>query len=392
MVFVYQNEQFKLLQYSPSALQLFDVDAKTMFSLESDRRQLIDELMAALDRSIQSLEPFRHQFCYVIDNISLHFNILISHLVDISGNHTFNVRIDQNEDNVILERQQHLRHELLIHNAHDCMLVIDQESKIQIFNKAAQTLFGYELHEVLGHGIEKLLPENARYNHSDHVKKFGKSSELSREMSSRSVVYGLRKNSEVFPAEISISKLNYDDRIEFLAVVRDISVRAKLLEKLNHQAHTDALTGLHNRLSIETKLASYISHASDNLMPLCLMLIDLDYFKQINDNYGHDMGDKVLCSFAVTAHDAIAVEHIFGRYGGEEFIVIVPNKGLETVREQAALVCNACEADRVNSVRYTVSIGVVEYQQGELLPKFIQRVDSALYNAKDSGRNRVCSR
>jgi len=103
------------------------------------------------------------------------------------------------------------------------------------------------------------------------------------------------------------------------------------------------------------------------------------------------MGDKVLCAFALTATKAMSVEHAFGRYGGEEFIIVVPEQDIGVVLEQAQRVRQGCERSWVHNINYTVSIGVAKYQLGESLQAFIQRADLALYQAKNDGRNRVCS-
>jgi len=281
------------------------------------------------------------------------------------------------------------RYRSVIETAHDCILVINKSSQIQLFNRAAQSLFGYHCDEVLGKSIELLIPSNMRCGHSAYVSHFGQSKQQSREMSSRSIVYGQHKNGSIFPAEISISKIDVDGEMEFTAVVRDISERSQLLEQLHHQANTDSLTGVFNRLYLNTQLAKYIDYAQKEQWPLTLLMIDLDNFKQINDIAGHAGGDDVLRAFVLEAGRAINVAHTLGRYGGEEFIVLLQKQDLDTALEQAERVRIACQNNRVKDIQYTVSIGVVELSLGEVLHQFVDRADKALYLAKRLGRNRV---
>jgi len=393
IVFILRDDEFIAQHYSPSIFDALQLKFKPNFSFSDLPSQITHHFYTALNATVQKNSTMFYDFCIETDDTHCRFDLHITPLTDMAGNISYNVAIKHSQAKQKVDQQQYLRHELLVHNAHDCILVIDNSSKIQVFNKAAQLLFGYELHEVIGHSIEMLIPKSSRYGHSTHVKRFEDSPQQSREMSSRNVVYGLRKNGEVFPAEIAIAKMKLTDNTEFSAVVRDITQRAKLLEKLSYQAHTDALTGLNNRFSIENKLSNYISHANEKLeeRPLCLMLIDLDNFKKVNDTHGHDMGDKVLCAFALTATKAMSVEHAFGRYGGEEFIIVVPEQDIGVVLEQAQRVRQGCERSWVHNINYTVSIGVAKYQLGESLQAFIQRADLALYQAKNDGRNRVCS-
>jgi diguanylate cyclase (GGDEF)-like protein len=121
-------------------------------------------------------------------------------------------------------------------------------------------------------------------------------------------------------------------------------------------------------------------------------MIDIDHFKQINDSYGHSVGDQVLFQLANILQDNVRSPDTVGRYGGEEFLVVLPNTGLKQAGEQAARLCKRIRETDINvgeMIRMSVSIGVAEYKHGqENWQKFLSRADMALYEAKNGGRDR----
>lgn len=172
-------------------------------------------------------------------------------------------------------------------------------------------------------------------------------------------------------------------------------VEHELREKnaLLHQLSiTDKLTGVYNRHHLDRILAQEFEHARRYQRPLSLVLFDLDRFKRINDEHGHQVGDYVLTQFARLAHDNVRRSDTFGRWGGEEFLLICP----ELNANQAADVANKIRqllAQRQWQLGFTqtVSAGVCERGDLQSVDQFISAVDRQLYRAKASGRNCVCS-
>ncbi len=167
-----------------------------------------------------------------------------------------------------------------------------------------------------------------------------------------------------------------------------------LHKKLEELAFTDDLTGLANRRSSLKQLVNeYHRHKRyDN--NLSLMVIDIDFFKRVNDNYGHDQGDKTLKVIADLINDSCRSNDTAGRMGGEEFMILLPETNLneahllaERLREQCAkLIINS----NGNQINVTISIGVSQANDDDAYPKdMLKRADIALYNAKDRGRNCV---
>jgi two-component system cell cycle response regulator len=163
-------------------------------------------------------------------------------------------------------------------------------------------------------------------------------------------------------------------------------------------AITDALTGLYNRRYMESHLATLAEQASARAKPLALMMIDIDYFKSINDGYGHDAGDDVLREFAVRIRKSIRGIDLACRYGGEEFVVVMPETdlgvaGMVAERIRRAIASNPFSVNSgKNRLDVTISIGLATLDaKGEQIGDVLKRADQALYRAKRDGRNRVVS-
>src|SRR5450631_4148623 len=161
-------------------------------------------------------------------------------------------------------------------------------------------------------------------------------------------------------------------------------------------AITDALTGLHNRRYMESHLGTLAEQASSRGKPLALMMIDIDFFKSINDNYGHDAGDDVLREFAVRIRKSIRGIDLACRYGGEEFVIVMPETDLHVAGMVAERLRRAIAGEpfAVNKatkrIEVTISIGLSTLEiKGEPVADVLKRADTALYRAKHDGRNRV---
>jgi two-component system cell cycle response regulator len=170
--------------------------------------------------------------------------------------------------------------------------------------------------------------------------------------------------------------------------------RVRMMEKLQKLAVTDGLTKLYNSRSFYSQLETEVDRFNRYKHPLALLLLDLDFFKEYNDNYGHLEGDKVLVRFSQIIKSCLRANDSAYRYGGEEFTVILPETAGAEARTVAQRIRAALEAERFcpengKEVQITISIGVTEYQREEELSTFIQRADKAMYLSKQNGRNKV---
>ncbi|WP_348541637.1 sensor domain-containing diguanylate cyclase [Vibrio fluminensis] len=159
---------------------------------------------------------------------------------------------------------------------------------------------------------------------------------------------------------------------------------------LQREAHTDFLTGLLNRRGFEFKFEALKSQKQSGT----IAVFDIDFFKHINDNYGHDVGDKVLIQFSKICNAIIHDDFIFSRTGGEEFMLLMPN----TFADQAKAICESLREAvekapiliKRHNINLTVSIGVSSFTSSDKMETAVSSADKALYLAKRTGRNRVC--
>jgi diguanylate cyclase (GGDEF)-like protein len=165
----------------------------------------------------------------------------------------------------------------------------------------------------------------------------------------------------------------------------------RLQQDLDRQASSDPLTGALNRRAFGQLAEREVAHSRRSGEKLSLLMMDLDYFKQINDRLGHAAGDQVLCLFVAVAQRMLRREDVFCRFGGEEFIALLPGSNREQAVQAADRLRGAFadEADETLSAPFplTVSIGVAELHADEALEALIRRTDAALYQAKAAGRN-----
>ena len=162
---------------------------------------------------------------------------------------------------------------------------------------------------------------------------------------------------------------------------------------INELAIRDELTGVHNRRYLMSLIEREKERSDRSGRAFCLCLLDIDFFKRINDTYGHSAGDTVLRAFAQTVQALVRGSDCFGRYGGEEFLLMLPETPAVDARVLAERVRAAIDrlrcSDGPSEIALTVSIGLAEYRMGETITQAVGRADEALYLAKSSGRNRV---
>ena len=169
------------------------------------------------------------------------------------------------------------------------------------------------------------------------------------------------------------------------------ALRKKELE-LERLATTDALTECYNRYSIMKQIKEEINRIKRNEEPLSIIMYDFDNFKQINDNFGHEMGDYVLKESTQVISQVIREIDKIGRYGGEEFLILLPFSNLSNALEVAERVKDAIASHQFKDLdQVTISLGVVEYNNDESLESFLKRVDEKMYQSKYSGRNKISS-
>ena len=277
-------------------------------------------------------------------------------------------------------------------------MVSELESrKLTFANDYVASMLGYTSEEMMGASLETILTKASMIFMDSYVYPSllddGEHSELQLTL--------MGKNGDRFPvlANIRANEQGYLHWALFSAVERDkmyqelIAARDQLqlqAEKLKAIASTDSLTGLLNRRAARERFERLYQQSNRAPTPLSLLLIDIDHFKQINDRYGHLEGDRIIVGVADVIQSTLRSVDLGVRWGGEEFVVLVPNTHLDQAVILANKLRNALKAQSLDKMGViTASFGVTEYHPGDTEEAMMKRADKALYNAKESGRDQV---
>jgi diguanylate cyclase (GGDEF)-like protein/PAS domain S-box-containing protein len=287
----------------------------------------------------------------------------------------------------------------LVENMHDGVYFVDRERRITYWNRGAERITGYTAAEVVG----KSCADNILV----HVDAIGRqlcqgSCPLSASMADgaphEAEVFLHHKQGDRLPVWVRTSPL-LDDRGDFTGAVEmftDISPRqalAQQVEELKRLALVDPLTGLPNRRHLETQLHSRLEELRRSGAGFGLLFVDIDHFKQVNDRYGHDTGDRVLTTVANTLSHSVRPFDLVCRWGGEEFAGIFPHTDTATLQRiaerQRVLVAHSRVDTGIEELNVTVSIGGCVANPEDSAASLVKRADGHMYASKANGRNRV---
>lgn len=201
-----------------------------------------------------------------------------------------------------------------------------------------------------------------------------------------------RGDGGILNAELRVLPLT-DQSGDFLIELRDVSHRRALEDELTRLATMDSLTGILNRRSFDGLFTRALQLAQRQRRPMCLAVLDLDHFKEVNDNYGHQAGDNALRQFSLYCSGEARGTDVFARIGGEEFALLMPDTDMEGALIILRRLLKGVASLRLESSKghfeIEVSAGVAQYQMGDSISKLMERADLALYQSKDEGRNRI---
>jgi diguanylate cyclase (GGDEF)-like protein/PAS domain S-box-containing protein len=276
-------------------------------------------------------------------------------------------------------------------------IVLIEDGRFSYSNAKFDEIFGYSSEEIRGMGPLQTAVESDRGLIAEYLDKRlrGESEQLDY------VFHGLRKNGAVIDVECHSSVMNVGSRSLLISLIMDISERTQaeravqvLQEELREQSTHDALTGLYNRHFLEESFGRELLLAERGGLPVSVIMGDLDHFKAVNDRYGHLAGDDVLRAFGRVLANHSRASDIICRYGGEEFLLVLPGMTTEGAVQRAEQLRQAMEATSVghgeSAITVTTSFGVASYPtHGITTDELIAAADSALYSAKAQGRNRV---
>ena len=310
-------------------------------------------------------------------------------------------------------RKSEQRFRTLIESAPLAMVTWDKQHRITGWNRQAQELFGWSESEVLGRDfLTFMIPESARTKVDQIVEEA-----IERGIESHSVNSNLTKDRRTIEVEWhntivpgvdgrpdSVLSLAQDvtERVRSQTVLQDVNVKLKqrlddiheLQAQLREQAMRDPLTGMYNRRFLDDALPGEIARAIREQTPLSLMMMDIDHFKRVNDAHGHQAGDEVLRMLADILRNEARRTDVVCRYGGEEFVLLLPKMNLESARMRAErwrrMFAEMDVPVESGKLRCTLSVGIAVFpDHGNSAEDLLRNGDRALYLAKALGRNRV---
>jgi diguanylate cyclase (GGDEF)-like protein/PAS domain S-box-containing protein len=283
----------------------------------------------------------------------------------------------------------------IFESARDAIVSVGEDGNVVMANLAAQELLGYGDESLTGMEAVRLFPKRfADYwkELSVYASRQGPGNER------RNIeIVVLSKSGAEIPVQLTLAEKFVRGQRTQTAILRNISDRKALEEELRLQSITDTLTELYNRRHFHSLAQNEADRSRRNKMPFSLLLIDVDRFKQYNDSFGHDEGDKVLRVLGEEIRKNFRTMDTGFRHGGEEFLVLLPETGSE-----AAMIPAERLRKRFSAIPFlphpdeepktvTLSIGIAEYRHGLSIEDLVRFADRAMYAAKNGGRNRTTS-
>jgi diguanylate cyclase (GGDEF)-like protein/PAS domain S-box-containing protein len=284
-------------------------------------------------------------------------------------------------------RESEERFRTTLENLPGAVFTHDLEGSIVLVNRAACQQTGYSREELLQMKVEDIDPQAPT---REDILDIWQNMEPGQ--SSMVETSHIRKDGSWYPAEVLINAITIDRQPVMLAVAFDISERKEAEERLRFLATTDELTYMWNRRRFTQATRNELERAHRYQQIFSLLMLDIDYFKKINDTYGHGAGDEVLRHIAYLIRQGLRQVDMPGRFGGEEFAIILPHTDLDgaylTAERMRQCIENTPAVYNNIEIPFSVSIGVATYQDGiKNEDEIYKMADDALYEAKRKGRN-----
>ena len=276
-------------------------------------------------------------------------------------------------------KEEHDKITTLIHSTTEGMVVTDRHGRIVLTNPAAESILQKSSDEIIIGGFLHLV------DNTEVIRE--QINSLKKPVGSTQVAYRNR----VIELTASTIYNNDNEQIGTAALIRDVTESVELNKELQVLSTSDGLTGLYNRRFLDTKLAEETQRSSRYKTELTVLLFDVDHFKKFNDTHGHDQGDRVLQAIAGAVKHSLRSVDIACRYGGEEFLVILPETGLSGGMHIAERIRERIATMSVDGLHVTVSIGVSSTLAGTISSpeEMLKIADKGLYVAKGQGRNQA---
>jgi diguanylate cyclase (GGDEF)-like protein/PAS domain S-box-containing protein len=281
----------------------------------------------------------------------------------------------------------------IFETARDAMVSIGEDGRVLMANRAAEEMLGYGEGELPGTEAVRLFPPRLG-DYWRELALYASRMEPGKERGNIEMS-ALTRSGREFPVQVTLAEKSTRGGKILTVILRDVSERKSLEDELRLQSITDALTGLYNRRHFLSLVETEMERARRHQAPFSILLIDVDWFKQYNDSFGHGEGDVVLKAVGNAIRENFRTIDTGFRYGGEEFLVLLPG-----TPPDGAVVSAERLRTRFSSVPFrpdpeadprsvTLSIGVAGYRDGFSVDDLVRAADRAMYTAKNSGRNRT---
>jgi len=273
----------------------------------------------------------------------------------------------------------------LLEHAHDAVVSIDEQGRVSQWNRAAERLFGWSPVEAIGQPVADLIvPPQMRAEIASVVARYA-SAERLEDAHQRVTLPAIDRAGRPLSVEVSLTATRVAGRWELTAFAHDVSEKRQLEARLRAMALSDGLTGLANRRGFMEALEKAVSRHARGGPPLALLFLDLDGFKQINDELGHHVGDLALQTFARRLEACVRKGDTVARLGGDEFTVLA--EGIVSLEQARAIadkiiVVMKPPLDTHSAVRLRASIGISLYKPPADASRFLREADHAMYHAK----------
>ena len=286
----------------------------------------------------------------------------------------------------------------ILEHANDAFIQMDQHGHVTSWNDMAQTTFGWRPAEAIGRTLaELIIPPAQREAHAQGLARYLSTGEARMLVDQRVEMTGCTRDGREIAVEVSLRVHRRGNSTFFDAFLRNITERRRLEHSLAAQAATDPLTGLPNRRSLLQTLPQAMRRVERTGRPLALIFLDLDGFKNVNDSYGHEAGDRVLVEFARRLRKAVRETDSVARLGGDEFVVIL--EGLVAAEDDAGKVAakillaseQPYELANGRRIPLSASVGLSLFSPTENISAedLLARSDEAMYRSKHDGKARV---
>ncbi len=289
--------------------------------------------------------------------------------------------------------ESELKYRTLVEQALEGIMIV-QDGLIQFINPTLLKILNYYEKDMIGKDILRFFYPDSRELFSENLKKIVSCKSIESPLELRMV----SNNEDGIYMDVLLTLIQYEDKPAVLVTLRDITERKKAEAELQRLVITDNLTGLFNQKYFYDVITKEIERAKRHSRPLSMLLLDIDFFKDFNDKYGHWEGDFVLKTIGNIILKSVRDIDMAFRYGGEEFSVLLP----ETRSPDAIVVAERIRRTVATTEFYpftldghpeivtkTVSIGITEFHPHDDMKSFVIRTDNAMYQAKKSGRNKL---